>query len=77
MNISAPRWSPRDAALLRATDRLLVDRDLDDAGWADLRTEFSERICIEFLMLVGHYDMLATMLRTLRVEPDRPRAQSS
>ena len=33
----------------------------------------SEREAIELLLLVGHYDMLATTLMTLRVEPDRKR----
>ena len=34
---------------------------------------YDERECIELVMLVGHYTMLATTLTTLRVQPDRPR----
>lgn len=63
-------WSGRDAALLAATDELVGTRDLGDETWASLRRHLDERSAIEFLLLVGQYDMLATTLGTLRVEPD-------
>lgn len=73
-----PGWSARDATLLAATDRLVRDRDLDDAHWRALRGELAEVECIEFCMLVAHYDLLATVLTTLRVPPDeRRRGQPS
>ena len=49
------------------------EADLDDGQWAALRTVTTEREAIELLLLVGHYDMLATTLMTLRLEPDRHR----
>ena len=52
------------------TDSLLEHRDLDDALWQELRAAEDERACIELVMLVGHYDMLATTLGTLRVQPE-------
>jgi AhpD family alkylhydroperoxidase len=69
----AAGWSARERLLLRVTDELHASRDLSDATWADLRARLDERECIELLMLVGHYTMLATTLTTLRVQPDRPR----
>lgn len=69
----AEGWSARERLLLRATDELHTDRDLSDATWAELRDELDEPTCLELLMLVGHYEMLATTLRALRVPPDRPR----
>lgn len=66
-------WSGRERALLRAVDALIADRDLDDVTWAELREHLDEARAVEFLLLVGHYDMLATFLNTLRVEPDRHR----
>lgn len=66
-------WSERVTAMLAATDRLHADRDLADAEWASLRRHLDERECIEFLMLVGHYEMLATFLKTVRVPLDAPR----
>jgi alkylhydroperoxidase family enzyme len=70
LGATAPGWDDRQSLLLRVTDSLLEHRDLDDALWHELRAAEDERACIELLMLVGHYDMLATTLRTLRVQPE-------
>lgn len=69
----APGWAPRERALLVASDALHARRDLDDAEWSALREHLDDREAIELLLLVGHYEMLATVLTTLRVQPDRPR----
>lgn len=69
----AAGWTDRERLLLRVTDELHTTRDLADPTWADLRAAFDEPTCIEVLMLVGHYEMLATILGTLRVQPDRRR----
>ena len=69
----AAGWSPRERALLAAVDRLHADRDLDDPAWDALREHLDEREAIELCMLAGHYEMLATTIATLRIEPDRPR----
>lgn len=68
----AATWPAPEALLLEVTDELLADDDLDDATWARLRAAFDEPTCIELLMLIGHYRMLATTLSTLRVQPDLP-----
>jgi AhpD family alkylhydroperoxidase len=70
----ADGWSDRERTLLATADRLLDDRDLDDDGWAALRRHLDDRDAIELLLLVGHYDMLAMTLNTLRVAPDAPRS---
>jgi alkylhydroperoxidase family enzyme len=68
---SADGWTPRERAMLTATDALLAARDIDDPTWHELRVHLSERESIELCLLVGHYDMLATTLTALRVsEPD-------
>ncbi len=69
----ADGWTAREQALLHAVDALHRDRDLDDATWTELREYLTEPETIEFLLLAGHYEMLATFLLTLRVEPDRRR----
>jgi AhpD family alkylhydroperoxidase len=66
----APGWSRRQAALLAATDELHTDGRIGDELWAELRHELDERLLIELCLLVGHYEMLAMTLKTLRVEPD-------
>ncbi|HET7736155.1 MAG TPA: carboxymuconolactone decarboxylase family protein [Nocardioidaceae bacterium] len=68
-----PSWSTRDRRLLAAVDELHAKHDLSDATWEELRTELDERRAVEFLLLAGHYEMLATTLTTLRVQPDPPR----
>lgn len=69
----ADGWTPRERALLRAIDALHHTQDMDDATWTALRTFLSEPAAIEFVMLVGHYEMLATFITTLRIQPDGAR----
>lgn len=69
----APGWSARDRAVLAAVDALHHDGDLDDERWADVRTHLDERGAIELVLLVGHYEMLATAIATLRIAPDERR----
>ena len=69
----APGWSERDRVLLRVADQLVTERDLDDDTWTACRAQFDERTSLELILLTTHYDMLATTLLTLRVQPDRPR----
>jgi AhpD family alkylhydroperoxidase len=66
-------WTGRQRALLAAADELVERRRLDDPTWDELRRHLTEPEAVELLLLVGHYDMLATFLLTLRVEPDRRR----
>jgi AhpD family alkylhydroperoxidase len=63
-------WPARDRALLAAVDELHATADLSDASYAALREHLDEPETIEFLMLVGHYQMLATTITTLRIQPD-------
>lgn len=70
---SAGGWTPREQAILTAIDRLHADRDLDDETWTRLRTHLTEGECVELIMLAGHYEMLATAITALRVQPDAPR----
>ena len=67
----ASGWSERERAVLSVVDRLHADGDLDDASWEALREHLDEREAIELCMLVGHYEMLATTIAALRVQPDR------
>lgn len=69
----ADGWSDRERVLLWATDELHRDRDLTDPTWAALRAHLDEATTIEFVLLVAHYEMLATTIGTLRIDPDRAR----
>lgn len=67
---SASGWSARERALLVATDELHHRGDLTDETWSELRSHLDERGAIELVMLVGHYEMLATTITALRIQPD-------
>jgi AhpD family alkylhydroperoxidase len=68
----AEGWSPRRALLLRAADELHADSQIGDELWAELEGSYEPRLLIEICMLVGHYEMLAMTLNSLRVQPERP-----
>lgn len=73
----APRWSPRERAILVAVDQLHHDGDVDDEAWTALTRHLDPPRAIELVLLVGHYEMLATAITTLRIEPDRARSTRS
>ena len=70
---SAPGWSARERVVLQAVDELHHRRDLDDDTWRSLAGHLQDREIIELVMLVGHYEMLATTILTLRIQPDPAR----
>jgi AhpD family alkylhydroperoxidase len=71
----APEWGPRERLLLRAADELHADRVVSDPTWKELSGAFTDVELIELCMLVGHYEMLAMTLNSLRVTPDTPRSR--
>ena len=70
---SVETFPPRETVLRDSATILVTTKDLDDTQWERLRSVTTEREAIELLLLVGHYDMLATTLMTLRLEPDKHR----
>ena len=68
---SSPGWTERERVILTAVDELNATQDLSDETWSALREHLDEKRTIELLLLVGHYEMLATFLTTVRVRPDR------
>lgn len=70
MGPGAEGWTPRERILLEVADELIRTQDVSDATWRSLGQHLDERKSIELVMLVGHYDLLATFIRTLRINPD-------
>ena len=66
----AEGWSDRERTLLTAVDELHETRDVSDATWAELEKLYDKRRLIELVMLVAHYEMLATFIGTLRIQPE-------
>lgn len=69
----APGWAEHERLLMSTTEELISTKDLTDTSWTALRAAYDERTALELLLLIGHYDMLATTLMTLRLAPDPPR----
>lgn len=70
---TAADWTPRELAILHAVDMLHERQDLDDPTWAALHTHLDDPKCVELCLLVGHYEMLATVIAALRIQPDQTR----
>ncbi|MBC7172954.1 MAG: carboxymuconolactone decarboxylase family protein [Polyangiaceae bacterium] len=68
--IDSARWSPREHALLNACRELHEHREIREEAWRELAAQASEAEIIELCLLVGHYQMLAMTLNTLRVPLD-------
>jgi AhpD family alkylhydroperoxidase len=68
----APGWTPRQQMFLRATDEMHADGAIGDELWSRLAAELDDRLLIELCMLIGHYEMLAMTLNSLRVQLDPP-----
>ena len=69
----AAGWSPREQAVLTAVDEIHETGDVGDATWTELSAHLNPKELIELVMLAAHYEMLATFIGTLRIEPDRRR----
>ena len=67
---SDPRWTPRRRLLLRAADELHAQRRIGDELWAELAAVLDEVELIELCFLIGHYEMLASTIASLRIQRD-------
>jgi alkylhydroperoxidase family enzyme len=74
-DLGAADWSPFERAALDAVDETADEGAVSDATWSVMAATLGEGELIEFLMLVAHYLMLTTVLRSLRV-PLEPRAET-
>lgn len=70
-----PGWTPRQQLLLCAADEMHAEGQIGDQLWSLLATELDDQLLIELCLLIGHYEMLAMTLKTLRVQPEAPAAR--
>jgi alkylhydroperoxidase family enzyme len=71
--LDAVAWAPLERAALRAVDETREDGGVSDSTWAELSEHLDDAGLIELLMLIAHYLMLTTVLRSIRMQPE-PRA---
>jgi AhpD family alkylhydroperoxidase len=69
----ADGWSPREQVILTVVDELHRDRTLSDGTWKALTAQLDDRTIIELVLLAGQYEMLATAIDALAIQPDARR----
>jgi alkylhydroperoxidase family enzyme len=67
---SAPGWSTRDGALVRAADELHDHQSISDDTWATLSRSFGVDALLEIVFVVGHYTMLSMVANSAGVQPE-------
>jgi alkylhydroperoxidase family enzyme len=72
----APGWSEFDSALLRAVDEMHNDAIVSDATWSTLSDSWSTEQLMDFIVLVGQYWMVSTMLNSVGVQLEAGRRGS-
>jgi alkylhydroperoxidase family enzyme len=66
-DLSVLEWDPLERAALAAVDETAEGGAATDATWSVLARSLSAADLVELFMLIGHYVMLSTVLRSLRV----------
>jgi len=74
-DLDAATWTPLERAALAAVDDTADAGAVSDATWAVLAAELDDSELIELLMLIAHYMMLTTVLRSLHMTLE-PRAEA-
>jgi alkylhydroperoxidase family enzyme len=64
----AAHWSAADAALVRAIDEMVVNKNVADATWAGLAAQLDQQQLMDFVFTVGTYDMHCMAFRTFGLE---------
>lgn len=63
-------WSERDAALVATADALNASHFVPDDVWDALTAHFNEQQCMDAIMAVGLYTLVAMFLNTTGIELD-------
>ncbi len=74
-DLDAVAWAPLERAALRTVDETADHGAVSDASWDRLSIDLDQGELIELLMLIAHYMMLTTVLRSLEVQLE-PRAEA-
>lgn len=64
---SAPGWSKKDRAIVRAMEELHVASMISDETWSDLEEHYNDRKLIELIILAGQYKTVAYYQNCLRL----------
>lgn len=67
----AAYWTPCEAALCRAAEELCADQFISDECWAQLKSHFDDRQCMDVIFVVGFYVFVCMLLNTCGIQLDR------
>jgi 4-carboxymuconolactone decarboxylase len=73
-DLTVREWDPFERAALAAVDETKDAGAVSDATWSVLARHLSDADLVELVMLIGHYLMLSTVLRSLRLPLERSAA---
>jgi alkylhydroperoxidase family enzyme len=74
-DLSTVEWDPFERAVLAAVDETADEGAVTDATWSALAQRFDDAELVELLVLMAHYVMLSSVLRSLRM-PLEPSASA-
>jgi 4-carboxymuconolactone decarboxylase len=66
-DVAASEWSPLETAVLAAVDETADQGQVSDGTWATLARSFDQTELVELVMLIAHYLMLSTVVRSLEL----------
>lgn len=67
---NAEEWDERTRAMLTACDEIHTDKMISESTWATLETHLPERLLLELVLLINHYEMLAGVLNSTGLKLD-------
>lgn len=63
-------WDEKTRAMLKACDEIHSDKMIAEDTWQTLEAHFEERLLLELVLLINHYEMLAGVLNSTGLELD-------
>jgi 4-carboxymuconolactone decarboxylase len=66
----APNWTDLERDVLRATEQLLSQAQVDDATWNGLAAELNTQQLIELLFVIGNYGMLSWIINAFGIQAE-------
>jgi len=64
-------FAPAETALIKACDELHAGQFISDAVWAELKTHFTDKQCMDLVFTAGQYTQVSMMLNSFGVQLDQ------
>jgi alkylhydroperoxidase family enzyme len=64
-------WDSFETTLLRAVDELYIEAFISNETWENLSKRYDAKQLLDLIFTVGQYHLVAMVLNTLGVQPDK------